>query len=86
MKIIKSKKLWGIIIILLLALYFYPGDYLSNCVSDFKNKQSYFKNQFAQQYGLITCSKIKKEDLNTFNLLKGRVFSKTHAFQKYLPH
>ena len=30
-------------------------------------------------------SKIKKDDLNTFNLLKGRVFSKTTAFKKYLP-
>jgi hypothetical protein len=80
-----SKKYWYIIPILLLVCYFYPGDYLKNCVRDFKDKQTFYKNQFADQYGLITCSKIKKEDLNTFNLLKGRVFSKTTAFKKYLP-
>ena len=82
----KIKKYWYIIPILLLVWYFYPRYYLKNCVSDFKEKQTYYKNQFADQYGLITCSKIKKEDLNTFNLLKGRVFSKTTAFKKYLPH
>jgi hypothetical protein len=82
----KIKKYWYIIPILLLVWYFYPRDYLKNCVGDFKEKQTYYKNQFADQYGLITCSKIKKEDLNTFNLLKGRVFSKTTAFKKYLPH
>jgi hypothetical protein len=54
-------------------------------VSDFKDKQTFYKNQFAEEYGLITCSKIKKEDLSTFNLLKGRVFSKTTVFKKYLP-
>ena len=83
MKIIK--KYWYIILILLLVWYFYPRDYLKSCVSDFKDKQTFYKNQFADQYGLITCSKIKKEDLSTFNLLKGRVFSKTTAFKKYLP-
>jgi hypothetical protein len=82
----KIKKYWYIITILLLVWYFYQRDYLKNCVSDFKEKQTYYKNQFADQYGLITCSKIKKEDLNTFNLLKGRVFSKTTAFKKYLPN
>ncbi len=82
----KIKKYWYIIPILLLVWYLYPRDYLENCVSDFKDKQTYYKNQFADQYGLITCSKIKKEDLNTFNLLKGRVFSKTTAFKKYLPN
>jgi hypothetical protein len=81
----KIKKYWYIIPILLLVCYFYPEDYLKNCVSDFKDKQIFYKNQFADQYGLITCSKIKKDDLNTFNLLKGRVFSKTTAFKKYLP-
>jgi hypothetical protein len=82
----KIKKYWFIIPILLLVWYFYPGDYLKNCVRDFKDKQTFYKNQFADQYGLITCSKIKKEDLSTFNLLKGRVFSKTTAFKKHLPH
>jgi len=81
----KIKKYWFIIPILLLVWYLYPGDYLKNCVRDFKDKQTFYKNQFADQYGLITCSKIKKDDLNTFNLLKGRVFSKTTAFKKYLP-
>jgi len=81
----KIKKYWFIIPILLLVWYFYPEDYLKNCVRDFKDKQTFNKNQFADQYGLITCSKIKKEDLSTFNLLKGRVFSKTTAFKKYLP-
>ena len=81
----KIKKYWFIIPILLLVWYFYPGDYLKNCVRDFRDKQTFYKNQFADQYGLITCSKIKKEDLSTFNLLKGRVFSKTTAFKKYLP-
>ena len=81
----KKIKNWFIIPILLLVWYFYPGDYLKNCVKDFKDKQTFYKIQFADQYGLITCSKIKKEDLNTFNLLKGRVFSKTTAFKKYLP-
>ena len=81
----KIKKYWYIIPILLLVWYFYPRDYLKNCVNDFKDKQTFYKNQFADQYGLITCSKIKKEDLSTFNLLKGRVFSKTSAFKKYLP-
>ena len=81
----KIKKYWFIIPILLLVWYFYPGDYLKNCVRDFKVKQKFYKNQFVDQYGLITCSKIKKDDLNTFNLLKGRVFSKTTAFKKYLP-
>jgi hypothetical protein len=81
----KIKKYWYIIPILLLVWYFFPIDYLKNCVSDFKEKQTFYKNQFVDQYGLITCSKIKKEDLSTFNLLKGRVFSKTTAFKKYLP-
>ena len=81
----KIKKYWYIIPILLLVWYFYPRDYLKNCVRDFKDKQTFYKNQFADQYGLITCSKIKKEDLSTFNLLKGRVFSKTTAFKKHLP-
>ncbi len=81
----KIKKYWYIIPILLLVWYFYPRDYLKNCVNDFMDKQTFYKNQFADQYGLITCSKIKKEDLSTFNLLKGRVFSKTTAFKKYLP-
>jgi len=81
----KIKKYWYIIPILLLVWYFYPRDYLKNCVNDFNDKQTFYKNQFADQYGLITCSKIKKEDLSTFNLLKGRVFSKTTAFKKYLP-
>jgi len=81
----KIKKYWYIIPILLLVWYFYPRDYLKNCVNDFKDKQTFYKNQFADQYGLITCSKIKKEDLSTFNLLKGRVFSKTTVFKKYLP-
>jgi len=81
----KIKKYWYIIPILLLVWYFYPRDYLNNCVRDFKDKQTFYKNQFADQYGLITCSKIKKDDLNTFNLLNGRVFSKTTAFKKYLP-
>ncbi|MSP06675.1 MAG: hypothetical protein EXR13_03805 [Candidatus Fonsibacter sp.] len=81
-----KKKYYYIILILLFVWYFYPRDFLKNCVSDFKDKQIYYKNQFADQYGLITCSKIKKEDLSTFNLLKGRVFSKTIAFKKYLPH
>ena len=81
----KIKQYWYIIPLLLLVWYLYPRDYLKNCVSDFKDKQIFYKNQFADQYGLITCSKIKKEDLSTFNLLKGRVFSKTTAFKKYLP-
>jgi hypothetical protein len=81
----KIKKYWYIIPILLLVWYFYPRDYLKSCVKDFKDKQTFYKNQFADQYGLITCSKIKKEDLSTFNLLKGRVFSKTNLFKKYLP-
>ena len=81
----KLKKYWYIILVLPLVWYFYPQDYLKNCVNDFKDKQTFYKNQFANQYGLITCSKIKKEDLSTFNLLKGRVFSKTTAFKKYLP-
>jgi hypothetical protein len=81
----KIKKYWYIIPILLLVWYFYPRDYLKNCVNDFKDKQTFYKNQFADQYGLITCSKIKKEDLSTFNLLKGRVFSKTKIYKKYLP-
>jgi hypothetical protein len=81
----KIKKYWYIIPILILVGYFYPRDYLKNCVNDFKDKQTFYKNQFAEQYGLITCSKIKKEDLSTFNLLKGRVFSKTTVFKKYLP-
>ena len=82
---IKFKKYCYIIPILLLVWYFYPSDYLKNCVRDFKEKQTFYKNQFADQYGLITCSKIKKEDLSTFNLLKGKVFSKTILFKKYLP-
>ena len=82
----KIKKYCYIVTILLLAWYFYPKDYLKNCISDFKDKQTFYKNEFAYQYGSITCSKIKKEDLSTFNLLKGRVFSKTTAFKKYLPH
>ena len=82
---LKNKKYFFLIPILLLVWYFYPRDYLKNCVNDFKDKQTFYKNQFADQYGLITCSKIKKEDLSTFNLLKGRVFSKTTAFKKYLP-
>jgi hypothetical protein len=84
MKIIK--KYWYIITILFIIWFFYPSDYLKNCVSDFKNKQTFYKNQFADQYGLITCSKIKKDDQNTFNLLKGKVFSKTTLFNKYLPN
>ena len=84
MKIIK--KYWYIIPLLFIIWFFYPSDYLKNCVSDFKNKQTFYKNQFVDQYGLITCSKIKKEDQNTFNLLKGKVFSKTTAFKKYLPN
>jgi hypothetical protein len=77
---------YGCIFFVFLAVfYFYQTDYLKNCVRDFKDKQTFYKNQFADQYGLITCSKIKKDDLNTFNLLKGRVFSKTTAFKKYLP-
>jgi hypothetical protein len=83
---IKIKKYWYIIPILLLVWYFHPRDYLTNCVRDFKEKQTFYKDHFADQYGLINCSKIKKEDLGTFNLLKGRVFSKTTAFKKYLPH
>jgi len=83
--VLKNKKYFFLIPILLLVWYFYPRDYLKNCVNDFKDKQTFYKNQFADQYGLITCSKIKKEDLSTFNLLKGRVFSKTTAFKKYLP-
>jgi hypothetical protein len=82
----KIKKYWYIVPIFLLVWYFYPKDYLKNCVKDFKDKQNFYKNEFADQYGLITCAKIKKEDLSTFNLLKGRVFSKTTAFKKYLPH
>ena len=82
---LKNKKYFFLIPILLLVWYFYPRDYLKNCVNDFKDKQTFYKNQFADQYGLITCSKIKKEDLSTFNLLKGRVFSKTTTFKKYLP-
>ena len=82
---IKIKKYWYLIPILLLLWYFYPRNYLKNCVNDFKDKQTFYKNQFVDQYGLITCSKIKKEDLSTFNLLKGRVFSKTTVFKKYLP-
>ena len=81
----KFKKYWYTIPILLLVWYFYPRDYLKNCVNDFKDKQTFYKNQFVDQYGLITCSKIKKEDLSTFNLLNGRVFSKTTSFKKYLP-
>ena len=81
----KIKKYWYIIPILLLVWYFYPTDNLKSCVKDFKDKQTFYKNQFADQYGLIICSKIKKEDLSTFNLLKGRVFSKTNLFKKYLP-
>ena len=81
----KIKKYWYLIPILLLLWYFYPRNYLKNCVNDFKDKQTFYKNQFVDQYGLITCSKIKKEDLSTFNLLKGRVFSKTTVFKKYLP-
>ena len=81
----KIKKFWYIISILLLVWYFYPKDYLKNCVSDFKDKQTYYQNQFAEQYGLITCLKIKKEDIATFNLLKGKVFSKTTLLKKYLP-
>jgi hypothetical protein len=83
---IKKKNFFFIIILLFFFLYFYTSDYLKNCVSDFKDKQTFYKNQFADQYGLITCSKIKKEDQNTFNLLKGKVFSKTTAFKKYLPN
>jgi len=82
----KIKKYWFIIPILLLVWYFYPRDYLKNCVRDFKDKQTFYKNQFADQYGLITCSKIKKEDPNTFDLLKGKVFSKTAVFKRYLPN
>jgi hypothetical protein len=83
---IKNKKnYYYAILILILVWYFYPGDNLKNCVRDFKDKQTFYKNQFADQYGLITCSKIKKDDPNTFDLLKGRVFSKTTAFKKYLP-
>jgi hypothetical protein len=81
----KNKKYLYIFIGLLLIWYFYPANYLKNCVNDFKNKQAYYNEKFSEQYGLITCAKIKKEDLNTFNLLKGRVFSKTTAFKKYLP-
>ena len=81
----KIKKYWYLIPILLLLWYFYPRNYLKNCVNDFKDKQTFYKNQFVDQYGLITCTKIKKEDLSTFNLLKGRVFSKTTVFKKYLP-
>jgi hypothetical protein len=81
----KNKKYLYIFIGLLLIWYFYPANYLKNCVNDFKNKQEYYNEKFSEQYGLITCAKIKKEDLNTFNLLKGRVFSKTTAFKKYLP-
>ena len=81
----KNKKYPYVFIGLLLIWYFYPTNYLKNCVSDFKNKQTYYNEKFSEQYGLITCAKIKKEDLNTFNLLKGRVFSKTTAFKKYLP-
>ena len=81
----KIKKYWYLRPILLLLWYFYPRNYLKNCVNDFKDKQTFYKNQFVDQYGLITCSKIKKEDLSTFNLLKGRVFSKTTVFKKYLP-
>ena len=47
MKIIK--KYWYIIFLLFIILYFYPGYYLNNCVSDFKNKQTFYKNQFADQ-------------------------------------
>ena len=83
---IKKKIFFFIVILLLFFWYFYTSDYLKNCVSDFKDKQTFYKNQFADQYGLITCSKIKKEDQNTFNLLKGKVFSKTTAFKKYLPN
>jgi len=82
----KIKKYWYIFIALFLIWYFYPSDYLRNCVNDFKDKQTYYNQKFSEQYGFITCAKIKKEDLNTFNLLKGRVFSKTTAFKKYLPH
>jgi len=80
-----KKNYYYAILIFLLVWYFYPRDYLKNCVRDFKDKQTFYKNQFADQYGLITCSKIKKDDLNTFNLLNGRVFSKTTAFKNYLP-
>ena len=81
----KIKKYSYIFVGLFLIWYFYPKDYLKNCVNDFKDKQSFYNDKFSEQYGLITCAKIKKEDLNTFNLLKGRVFSKTTAFKKYLP-
>jgi hypothetical protein len=81
----KNKKYLYVFIGLLFIWYFYPTNYLKNCVNDFKNKQTYYNEKFSEQYGLITCAKIKKEDLNTFNLLKGRVFSKTIAFKKYLP-
>ena len=74
------------IILLFLLLYFLKNDYISNCVNDYKKMQNYYNDKFAQQYGLIACNKLKKEDLNTFNLLKGKVFSKTTAFKKYLPH
>jgi len=81
----KIKKYWYVFVGLFLIWYFYPKDYLRNCVNDFKDKQIFYNDKFSEQYGLITCAKIKKEDLNTFNLLKGRVFSKTTAFKKYLP-
>ena len=48
MKIIK--KYWYIIPLLFIIWFFYPSDYLKNCVSDFKNKQTFYKNQFADQY------------------------------------
>jgi hypothetical protein len=79
------KKYWYVVPLFLLFLYLYPRNYLKNCVNDFNDKQTYYNKKFSEQYGLITCAKIKKEDLNTFNLLKGRVFSKTTAFKKYLP-
>jgi hypothetical protein len=80
------RKYWYLFIIIFLLIYFYPENYLNNCVKDFKIKQTFYKKNFVEQYGFITCEKIKKEDLSTFNLLKGRVFSKTTAFKKYLPH
>jgi len=82
----KIKKYWYIIPILLLVWYFYPRDYLKNCINDFKGKQTYYKGKFAAQYGQIICLKIKKDDPKTFDLLKGKIFSKTSLFNKFLPH
>ena len=79
------RKYWYLLIIIFLLIYFYPENYLNNCVKDFKIKQTFYKKDFVEQYGFITCAKIKKDDVNTFNLLKGKVFSKTTAFKKYLP-